>query len=321
MWLYMDDRFTEHETGQHPENPGRIRGVNQRLRREGGIASRCQLPTWQPVTERQLEQVHTCEYTQNLERTIHSTAAGTLLRVEADTVVGNRSWEVACLASGAVIDAVDRVLAADISGTIKADRRAAVIARPPGHHALPNAAMGFCLFNHIAVAARHAVVAHQLDRVLIIDFDVHHGNGTQDIFYEDAQVGFLSMHRWPFYPGTGRKEETGSGAGLGTTRNEPVEFGTPVPTILSRFRYALDDMVTRHQPQLILVSAGFDAHHEDPIGSLGLDVEDFATLTEAINNAADTSAESKIVSLMEGGYNLDRLPDCVETHLEAMLDA
>lgn len=321
MWLYLDDRFAEHDTGRHHENPERIRRVNQRLRCEHGFTSRCQLPSWAPASKDALRQVHSSEYLGTLEQTIHDTLPGTLAHVEADTVVCNRSWDVAGLATGAATDAVDRVLNADVRGSTKADRRAAVIARPPGHHALPTRAMGFCLFNHVAVAARHAVTAHQLDRVLIVDFDVHHGNGTQDAFYEDPQVSFLSMHRWPFYPGTGRKEETGSGAGLGTIRNEPIEFGTPVPTILSRFRHAVEEMTARHRPQLILVSAGFDAHRDDPIGSLGLATEDFSELTAALTDAADVSADGRIVSLLEGGYNLERLPDCVEKHLEGLLES
>jgi len=318
MWLYLDDRFADHDTGDHPECPARIERVNARLRQPGGIAERCDCPAWQPASRDALTAVHGDDYLHALHAAIDELAAGTRRSIEADTVVSSRSWDVARLASGAALDAVDHVLASDEAAADVGARRAAILGRPPGHHARPSAAMGFCLFNHVAVAARHALTAHQLERVLIIDFDVHHGNGTQEIFYEDGQVAYLSLHRAPFYPGTGRRDETGSGAGLGTTLNEPVAFGTPVPTILSRYRHAVETMVSRHRPQLILISAGFDAHREDPIGSLGLETEDFATLTSVITAAA-ASAEGRIISLLEGGYHLVRLADSVELHLETLL--
>ncbi len=318
MWLYLDDRFADHDTGNHPECPARIEHVNARLRQTGGIADRCVGPTWQPASLEALSAVHGEDYLSGLQAAIDELPPGSRRSLEADTVVCSRSWEVARLAAGAAVDAVDQVLASDQAATEITARRAAVLARPPGHHARPAAAMGFCLLNHVAVAARHAVATHQLDRVLIIDFDVHHGNGTQEIFYEDGQIAYLSLHRSPFYPGTGAAAETGRGAGLGTTWNEPIAFGTPVPTILSRYRHAVETMVSRHPPQLILISAGFDAHREDPIGSLELETEDFATLTSVITSAA-AAADGRIVSLLEGGYHLDRLADSVALHLETLL--
>jgi acetoin utilization deacetylase AcuC-like enzyme len=179
--------------------------------------------------------------------------------------------------------------------------------------------MGFCLFNSAAIAARVALDERQLERVLIVDWDVHHGNGTQDIFYADGRVGFLSVHRWPFYPGTGAADETGTGAGLGTTRNLPVEFGTPRKAFLERFRRELEDFAARIRPQLVLVSAGFDAHGEDPIGSLGLEVEDFAELTKYVLDVAAVHSSGRVVSLLEGGYNPQRLAECVAEHLRGML--
>jgi acetoin utilization deacetylase AcuC-like enzyme len=233
-------------------------------------------------------------------------------RLDPDTVVSPASADVAQLAAGAACDAVDRVLSGE-------DTTALCVARPPGHHALPERAMGFCLFNNIAVAAAVACREHQLDRVLIVDWDVHHGNGTQDMFYADSRVGFFSIHRWPFYPGTGAADETGTADGLGTTRNLPVTFGTARGAYLDRFRRELEDFANRVRPQLVLVSAGFDSHREDPIGSLGLEVEDFAELTGIVRDVATVHAGGRIVSLLEGGYNPPILAECVETHLRGLL--
>jgi acetoin utilization deacetylase AcuC-like enzyme len=160
----------------------------------------------------------------------------------------------------------------------------------------------------------------QLNRVLIVDWDVHHGNGTQDVFYEDEQVTFFSAHRFPFYPGTGRKTETGRGAGLGTTFNLPVEFGISRRDFLSAFEAALTKAADRCRPELVLISAGFDAHAQDPIGSLGLETEDFEQLTKLVQQVAATHAKGRLVSLLEGGYNVQRLADCVELHLRTLLE-
>ena len=156
---------------------------------------------------------------------------------------------------------------------------------------------------------------------LIVDWDVHHGNGTQDTFYADGRVGFFSIHRWPFYPGTGAADETGTGAGLGATRNLPIEFGTPRDVYRERFRRELEEFAARIRPQLVLVSAGFDAHREDPIGSLGLEVEDFAELTKYVLDVAEVHAGGRVVSLLEGGYNPQRLAECVAEHLRLLLPA
>jgi acetoin utilization deacetylase AcuC-like enzyme len=179
--------------------------------------------------------------------------------------------------------------------------------------------MGFCLFNNIAIAAAVACGELELDRVLVVDWDVHHGNGTQDMFYADSRVGFFSIHRWPFYPGTGAADETGTADGLGATRNLPVTFGTTRAAYLDRFRREFEDFASRVRPQLVLVSAGFDSHREDPIGSLGLEVEDFAELTRVVRDVAAVHAQGRIVSMLEGGYNPPVLAECVETHLRGLM--
>ena len=183
-----------------------------------------------------------------------------------------------------------------------------------------NHAMGFCLFNNVAVAARLAIDLLGLDRVLIVDWDIHHGNGTQAAFWEDPQVGFLSIHRWPFYPGTGDADETGGGRGLGTTLNLPIEFGTPRKDILARFAENLEKFAAKIKPQLVLLSAGFDAHRLDPVGNLGLETEDFIPLTSLVLDVADAYAGGRFVSVLEGGYDPQILADCVELHLAEMLE-
>jgi acetoin utilization deacetylase AcuC-like enzyme len=178
--------------------------------------------------------------------------------------------------------------------------------------------MGFCLFNNVALAAETARRQFGLERLLIVDWDVHHGNGTQDIFYADDGVFFLSIHRYPFYPGTGSADETGTGRGLGYTLNIPVRFGTPRQEYHRLFLQGLERAASISRPELVLISAGFDAHREDPIGSLGLEVEDFAELTRWVQEVAEVHAQGRVVSCLEGGYHLDRLAECVEVHLRQL---
>jgi acetoin utilization deacetylase AcuC-like enzyme len=306
--LYTDDRFLDHDTGQHPERAERLRQIHARLR-DTELVDSCHRPTWKPVSPERLARVHSLDYAEMIERF----AAGGGGRIESDTMVSRASSEVARLAAGAVCDAVERVLHGE-------DRHALCLVRPPGHHALQAGAMGFCLFNNVAIGARLAISEFSLDRVLIVDWDVHHGNGTQDAFWTDPQVGFFSIHRWPFYPGTGDSNETGSGPGLGTTLNLPVEFGTPRKSYLDRFTSELERFAERIRPQLVLLSAGFDSHRTDPIGSLGLETEDFAALTKSVLNVADSHAGGRLVSVLEGGYNPPVLAKSVELHLRTMLE-
>jgi acetoin utilization deacetylase AcuC-like enzyme len=305
--LYASPRFLDHDTRQHPECAARIEAITRRLA-QSGLDARCSRPDWAPVTPERLARAHAPEYA----ATVQALAERGGGRIEVDTVVSRASHDVALLAAGAVCDAVERV----VNGQ---DSTALCLVRPPGHHALRADAMGFCLFNNIAVGARMALAELQLDRVLIVDWDVHHGNGTQDEFWTDPQVGFLSIHRYPFYPGTGAADETGAGRGLGTTLNLPIKFGTSRQDYLKRFEDELTAFADQLKPQLVLVSAGFDSHREDPIGSLGLEVEDFRPLTRIVLNVARTHAGGRLVSVLEGGYNVDRLAESVEAHLEELL--
>jgi acetoin utilization deacetylase AcuC-like enzyme len=305
--LYADPRFRLHETGRHPERPARVSAIEQRLD-AAGLTALCTRPTWQPATLERVARVHDLDYAAAVRQ--FAEAGGGL--IEADTVVSPASYEVALLAAGAAVDAVQRVVRGE-------DRTALCLVRPPGHHALRSRPMGFCLLNNVAIAARVATAELGLRNVLIVDWDVHHGNATQDAFWTDGQVAFLSIHRWPFYPGTGAEDETGSGAGLGRTVNVPVAFGTSRRDYLAQFTAALDKLADRVRPELVLVSAGFDAHRDDPVGSLGLEADDFAPLTQAVLEVARVHAGGRLVSLLEGGYDLQALAACAEIHLRDLL--
>jgi acetoin utilization deacetylase AcuC-like enzyme len=307
--LYYDPRFLDHDTGQHPEQPERLRQIIARLD-STGLTDQCARPRWQPAARERLQLVHESAHIDRVAA-VASRGGG---RLDPDTVVSAASLGVAQLAAGAACDAVDRVLAGEANTAL-------CLVRPPGHHALAERAMGFCLFNNVAVAAAAALEEHKLDRVLVVDWDVHHGNGTQELFYADGRVGFFSIHRWPFYPGTGAADETGTADGLGATRNLPVAFGTQRATYLDAFRRELEDFASRIRPQLVLISAGFDSHRADPIGSLGLEVEDYAELTKTVADVAAVHAGGRIVSLLEGGYNPPILAECVETHLRGLREA
>jgi acetoin utilization deacetylase AcuC-like enzyme len=305
--LYSSPLFLQHVTGEHPEKPARLTKILEKLRAEG-LDRRCESPTWEPATLERLARVHSPDYVREV-REFAERGGG---RIEADTTVSPRSYDAARLAAGAVTDAVRRVVNGE-------DTSALCLVRPPGHHALPKNAMGFCLFNNVAIGARTAVAELNLERVMIVDWDVHHGNGTQDIFWSDGKVAFFSIHRYPFYPGTGAAHEVGAGPGKGLIRNEPVAYGTSRKDFRDRFRRSVEALADQTRPQLVIISAGFDAHRLDPIGSLDLEVEDFATLTQIVQGIARTHAKGRIVSVLEGGYHVDMLADSVAAHLTELL--
>ena len=229
-------------------------------------------------------------------------------QVEADTWMSEHSELAARLAAGAVIGAIDLVLTTDV-------HRAFCLVRPPGHHARPDDPMGFCLYGSVAVGAADAIHRLGVERVLIVDWDVHHGNGTQEIFYDDPRVGFFSIHRHPFYPGTGSSGETGTGRGLGTTQNVPIAYGVKRRDYLAAFQSRLETFADQIRPELILLSAGFDAHAEDPVGDLGLETEDFTEMTRIVKDIAKQHTGGKLVSILEGGYNVSILAGCISQHL------
>lgn len=298
--------FLQHDTGNHPERSARIIAVDWALEQARLLGDRPSV-TCSPASDAAIVQVHTPAMLAHLEAV--ATAGGGWL--DSDTVVRPESVEVARIAAGGAINAVDAMLAGQID-------RAFLISRPPGHHATAQRAMGFCLLNTVAIAAAHAI-ASGLDRVAIIDWDVHHGNGTQDIFYGRADVLYCSLHQSPFYPGTGARHETGSDEGAGYTVNLPLPSGTDDERFVNAFRRDIVPAIERYAPQMLLVSAGYDAHGEDPIGGMAMTDEGFQVLMREAISLAGRHSEGKLLAVLEGGYEPHTLARCV-TGAIALLD-
>ena len=288
--LLRSPAFLGHETGGHPEAPCRIAAIEAALADADLVGGRPEVP-FGPSGLAALERVHDITYLDALEEL--ALAGGGAL--DADTLVRRDSWEVALVGAGAAVAAVDAVL----DGRAEA---AFALVRPPGHHATPGRGMGFCLLNNAAIAAAQAL-ARGLERVLIVDWDVHHGNGTQDVFWERRDVLFASLHQWPLYPGTGGAGERGSGPGLGFTRNVPLPPGTDDTAYLAAFEATVIPAAQAFRPELVVVSAGFDAHAADPLAGMRLSEEGFAALAGRVAMLADDHAEGRLVAVLEGGYD------------------
>lgn len=306
--LYTDPRFFKHETGRHPERADRIRLIQPQLQAEG-LWERCTRIVPVAILPERLARVHSPDYMTEIWGACKAGGG----YIEADTVLSPASYDVALLAAGSCSDATERVLRGE-------DSTAMCIVRPPGHHAMMNRAMGFCVFNNIAVGAMVATAEFNVERILIVDFDIHHGNGTQATFWDDPKVAFFSIHRWPYYPGTGTEEETGVGRGADTTMNVPVEYGTPRRDYLRMFTDRLERFAERIQPQLVLVSAGFDSHRADPVGDLGLETEDFESIARTILDIANTHAGGKVVTVLEGGYDPVVTAEATALYVRCLLD-
>lgn len=305
--IYYDPLFLEHDTGKyHPERPERLRAIHNAISLDAKLAPMLR-PVAAPAEEQALARVHAPAYIADIRGKVDSAP----LYLDADTVMSPRSYEAARLASGAAIEAVDAVMAGQASNAFCA-------VRPPGHHAEPDRAMGFCLFNSIAIAARHLIDQHGLERVLIIDWDVHHGNGTQAAFYQERRVYFLSFHQWPLYPGTGHPEERGSGDGSGQNLNVIFSPHTPAKDYLTKFDETIDHVFASFSPQFVLISAGFDAHEQDPLAQLELTEKSFEQMSRQVLMRAAETASGRVVSLLEGGYHLDALVRSVMAHLHVM---
>jgi acetoin utilization deacetylase AcuC-like enzyme len=308
--LSADPICREHLAGRpHPERPERFDVVMDALRRSGSFDRMRKLEP-RAAAENELLLCHTAQYLQTAQ---HDIEAGYRNLSTGDTDVDRRSWEVAVRAAGGVLNAVDAVVDGGAGNAF-------CVVRPPGHHATASRGMGFCVLNNIALAARYAQRRYGVERVLIVDWDVHHGNGTQDIFYADPSVFFFSTHQWPLYPGTGRADETGEGAGRGTTMNFPFPAGSGRAEILGAVENSLMPAVDGFRPDLVLISAGFDSRIGDLLGNFTLTDEDFRDLTRRVMEMADRHAKGRVVSMLEGGYNLDGLASAAAAHVEALLE-
>lgn len=306
--LLLDQAYLAHDTGHgHPERPARLEAVERALT-ESGLVERCGAIEPRPAGTDELALCHSREYIALAEQDV---AAGREMLSTGDTNISPASFRIAKLAAGGVLEAVDAVLEGRVANAFCA-------VRPPGHHARPAQGMGFCLFNNIAIGARHAQKQHGADRVAIVDWDVHHGNGTQDVFYSDGSVFFFSTHQSPWYPGTGDLRETGEGTGRGSTANRPFPAGAGRDEILGAFDEVLRS-IRAFAPDLVMISAGFDSRQNDPLGQFRLTDEDFVDLTEKMLELADQTCEGRVVSVLEGGYSLDGLAAAATAHLRALL--
>ncbi|MGB8167353.1 MAG: histone deacetylase [Chthoniobacteraceae bacterium] len=307
--LVADSICKRHETGRgHPESSRRFDAVVRALE-TGGLAAKMMQLAPRSVGREDLLLAHTAEYLALAEGEIGS---GESQLSTGDTVVSPHSWEAALTAAGSGLAAVDAVVAGKAANAF-------CVVRPPGHHASADRGMGFCIVNNVALAARHAQRRHGLKRVLIVDWDVHHGNGTQDIFYADGSVLFFSTHQSPWYPGTGRADETGTGAGQGSTINCPLPAGSGHDEIFAAFEKQLVPAADAFRPELVLISAGFDSRAGDPLGQFQLTDVDFAGLTQIVRAVADRHAGGRVVSMLEGGYALSGLASAAVAHVEALL--
>jgi acetoin utilization deacetylase AcuC-like enzyme len=309
--LVADPICKLHDTGWgHPECPSRYDAAFRGLCAHGLIDLLEKIPCREAL-DRELELCHTPEY---IDRVRAEVAAGANTLSTGDTEISTGSLPAALYAVGGTLNATDAIFA----GRVK---NAFCLIRPPGHHATADRGMGFCLFNNAALAARHAQVEHGAQRVAIVDWDVHHGNGTQDIFYDDASVFYFSVHQAPLYPGTGARDETGIGAGRGTTLNVPLPAGAGRAEIFAAFDTELGPALDRFRPDFLIVSAGFDSRIDDPLGAFTLTDDDFAWLTDWVVRVARAHCGGRLLSVLEGGYNLSGLASAVAAHVRRLTEA
>lgn len=301
-------RYPEHDSPGHPEHAGRIRAIWQRLD-ETGLAARMQSGAATPIARDLLLSVHTPRYLDLLDKL---SGLDRTVRLDADTYANPSSYEIARLAAGGAVRAVDAVMSGAATNALAA-------VRPPGHHAMPDHGMGFCLLGNIALAARYAQQQYGLSRILIVDYDVHHGNGTEAMFYTDPSVLFISTHQQGIYPGTGALEDAGAGKGAGYTINIPLPGGHGDATYAAIFEQIVWPAALRYQPELILVSAGYDAHWDDPLAGVHLSLSGYAHLTRELVRMADQLCGGKIAFIVEGGYNLDVLSEGVANIARVLL--
>ena len=301
--------YEKHDTGPgHPEMPERYRVVIDALHADENLMNGVSEIKPDMASQGLVQAAHTKEHFKRVEAAF----AEGLDRLDMDTTISIESFDASLFGAGGAIAGVDAVMRGEA-------KNAFVAVRPPGHHATAERTMGFCIFNNVAVAARYAQNKYkEIDRVAVIDWDVHHGNGTQGIFYSDPSVFFFSMHQYPWYPGTGSRGENGQGKGLGSTLNVPVRALTNARDQRAAFDSAIQEIASKTKPDIIFISAGFDAHLTDPLGQLQLEDPDYRSMTQTVMQWADDVCGGRIVSCLEGGYNLDTLGETVRSHVETL---
>src|SRR5688500_1198398 len=309
--LVYHPQYLEHDMGAgHPESPDRLRAIISRLQHSGVLSRLVRIEPF-PASDEWITQVHTASYVESLKRRAPTSGHVSL---DPDTSMSVGSLSAAYLAAGGALAAVDAIVAGTVEHVFCA-------VRPPGHHAERDHAMGFCLFNIVAIAARYLQLHHAMARVLDVGRDVHHGNGTQHIFDDDPSLLFFSAHQYPYYPGTGRGTESGVGRGAGATINVPMKAGEGDGAYREVFQDVLIPAADAFQPDFVIVSAGFDAHKDDPLAGMGLTEEGYADLTRMVVSIAKRHSQGRLLSCLEGGYNLPALSASVERHVLALLDS
>jgi len=301
--------YLEHDTGYHCETAERLTTILSYLENTGTMDKLIAVQP-QAATVEQIARVHSPSYISGIE-SFAKRGGGYL---DGDTVASPQSYQAAIYAAGGIISAVDAVMSRDVTYSF-------ALVRPPGHHAVHDAAMGFCIFNNVAIAAREAIAKYRLERVLIADFDVHHGNGTQDQFYSESSVLYFSTHQYPFYPGSGGVGEIGAGEGEGYTVDVPMPGGCGDSEYMRAFEEVLTPVTKRFKPQLILVSAGYDAHWADSISSMQVTTSGYGKMATIVKSLADELCQSRLVFALEGGYNIEALAESVDATINVLLDS
>ncbi len=304
------ESYLRHDTGPaHPDKPERLEAIVAQLEKKG-LMGRLRRIDPSPAPLESLAAIHTREYVAEVERACRE---GRPFLHSADTPICPDSYQTALLAAGGVLSAVDAVMTGQV-------RNAFCAVRPPGHHALSDKAMGFCLFNNVAIGVRYVQSKYNVKKVLIVDWDVHHGNGTQAAFYADPSVLYFSVHQYPFYPGTGAEAEKGAGRGDGYTLNVPLPSGSGDDDYVRVFEEILRPRALDFAPDFVIISAGFDAHENDPLGSMKVTAGGYVNITRIVKGIAEQCCGGRIVSVLEGGYNSEALAESVEGHVSALLE-
>lgn len=306
--ILYDPRYLDHDTGPgHPERPERLAYAIKELEQTPWFDRLDRIaPT--PCERKWLETIHSQDY---IDRTRQECSAGRSYIDTPDVAVGQSSWEVAVLAAGGALAIADRVVQGSVNNGF-------AMIRPPGHHAEKATALGFCLFNNVAITARYLQKFHALDKILVLDWDVHHGNGTQHSFESDPSVFYISTHQYPYYPGTGAYSEKGTGAGAGATLNCPMSAGYGDAQYREAFEELILPAARKFKPDAVLISAGFDAHRADPLGAINLSTGFYRWMTEQMMEVADTYGNGRLISMLEGGYDLKALAECISIHLQTL---